>query len=179
MLGPAFGYALASFCLRVYIAPNLRPVINNKDPRWLGAWWLGWLVIGAMIFFSGIFLTMFPKQLPRAMARRMVEEERRKRFSLKENAENGIKEPTEKQKLTAEMEEKPSEDAKASFWDMLTTFKRLIRNKTLMCNNFSSVFYLFGYTPYWIFTPKYIEIQYRQSAATSRCVRTSEIVVVI
>ncbi|XP_050324322.1 solute carrier organic anion transporter family member 4A1-like [Bactrocera neohumeralis] len=170
MLGPAFGYALASFCLRLYIAPNLRPVINNKDPRWLGAWWLGWLVIGGMIFVSGIFLTMFPKQLPRAMARRMVEEERRKRNALKENEENGIKEPTENHKLTAEMEEKPSEDAKASFWDMLTTFKRLLKNKTLMCNNFSSVFYLFGYTPYWIFTPKYIEIQYRQSAATSSLV---------
>uniref|UniRef100_A0A0K8WG47 Solute carrier organic anion transporter family member n=2 Tax=Bactrocera latifrons TaxID=174628 RepID=A0A0K8WG47_BACLA len=170
MLGPAFGYALASFCLRLYIAPNLRPVINNKDPRWLGAWWLGWLVIGGMIFVSGIFLTMFPKQLPRAMARRMVEEERRKRNALKENEENVIKEPTEKNKLTAEMEEKPSEEAKASFWDMLTTFKRLLKNKTLMCNNFSSVFYLFGYTPYWIFTPKYIEIQYRQSAATSSLV---------
>ncbi|XP_049306701.1 solute carrier organic anion transporter family member 4A1 [Bactrocera dorsalis] len=170
MLGPAFGYALASFCLRLYIAPNLRPVINNKDPRWLGAWWLGWLVIGGMIFVSGIFLTMFPKQLPRAMARRMVEEERRKRNALKENEENGIKEPTEKHKLTAETEEKPSEDAKASFWDMLTTFKRLLKNKTLMCNNFSSVFYLFGYTPYWIFTPKYIEIQYQQSAATSSLV---------
>ncbi|XP_053963172.1 solute carrier organic anion transporter family member 3A1-like isoform X1 [Anastrepha ludens] len=170
MLGPAFGYALASFCLRVYIAPNLHPVINNQDPRWLGAWWIGWLVIGGMIFFSGVFLTMFPKVLPRAAARRMVEEERRKRISLKERQENGNKEPTEKDRLAAEMEEKPKEETKASFKDMLATFKRLTTNKTLMCNNFSSVFYLFGYTPYWIFTPKYIEIQYRQSAATSSMV---------
>ncbi|XP_067632743.1 solute carrier organic anion transporter family member 74D-like isoform X2 [Eurosta solidaginis] len=170
MLGPAFGYALASFCLRVYIAPQLRPVINNQDPRWLGAWWMGWLVIGGMIFFSGIFLSMFPKALPRAIARRTIEEERRKRISLRARKESSNKEQTEKELLAAEMEKKPKEETKASFKDMLTTFRRLTTNKTLMCNNFSSVFYLFGYTPYWIFTPKYIEIQYRQSAATSSMV---------
>lgn len=162
MLGPAIGYALASLCLRVYIAPQLDPVIKMKDPRWLGAWWMGWLIIGAMIFVSGIMLTMFPKDLPRAVARRMVEEERRKRVSIKDKTKN------EKELLNEQLEEKPVVEHKASFRDMITTFKRLTTNKTLMYNNFSSVFYLFGYTPYWIFAPKYIEIQYRQSASTSR-----------
>ena len=41
MLGPCIGYALASFCLKLYISPSLHPTIDNKDPRWLGAWWLG------------------------------------------------------------------------------------------------------------------------------------------
>lgn len=41
LLGPAAGYALASLCLKTYISPDLTPVIDNKDPRWLGAWWLG------------------------------------------------------------------------------------------------------------------------------------------
>lgn len=163
MLGPAFGYSLASLCLRVYIAPQLHPVIKMKDPRWLGAWWMGWLIIGSMIMATGIFLSMFPKELPRAAARRIVEAERRKqRLSVKD------KNKDEKDKLNEQMEEKPIIEQKASFMDMMTTFKRLTTNKTLMYNNFSSVFYFFGYTPYWIFTPKYIEIQYRQSASTSR-----------
>lgn len=38
LLGPAAGYSLASICLKMYIAPDLTPVINNKDSRWLGAW---------------------------------------------------------------------------------------------------------------------------------------------
>lgn len=156
MLGPAAGYALASFCLRVYIAPNLRPVIGQKDPRWLGAWWMGWILLGGLLALSGFFLTMFPKQLPRAAARQIVEAERKKR------KEKDVKK-SEKE-LEAEIE------TPASMKDMLKTFKRLLKNPTLMCNNFSSVFYLFGYAPYWIFTPKYIEIQYRQSAATSSLV---------
>ncbi|XP_005176681.1 solute carrier organic anion transporter family member 74D [Musca domestica] len=165
MLGPAIGYALASLCLRIYIAPQLHPVIKMKDPRWLGAWWMGWLIIGAMIFLSGILLTMFPKDLPRAVARRMVEEERRKqRLSIKDKSKN------EKDILSEQLVEKPPVEHKASFKDMMKTFKRLTTNKTLMYNNFSSVFYLFGYTPYWIFAPKYIEIQYRQSASTSSMV---------
>lgn len=41
MLGPAIGYALASFCLKLYISPSLTPTIGMGDPRWLGAWWLG------------------------------------------------------------------------------------------------------------------------------------------
>lgn len=164
MLGPAIGYALASFCLRLYIAPQMHPVINNKDPRWLGAWWLGWLVMGGLLSFSGVFLSMFPKELPRAVARRKVEENRRRekeRLSVKS---------TEKERLTAELDQKTTAEAKASFQDMLKTFRRLITNKTYMCNTLSSIFYLVGYTPYWIFTPKYIEVQYRQSAATSSMV---------
>ncbi|XP_020712743.1 LOW QUALITY PROTEIN: solute carrier organic anion transporter family member 4A1 [Ceratitis capitata] len=154
MLGPAIGYALASFCLRLYIAPQLQPVINNNDPRWLGAWWLGWLLLGSTLFLSGILFTMLPKELPRAKARRVVEERKRREASA----------------LKGEAPDEPAAEEEASLKDMLITFKRIAMNKTLMCNNISSIFYYFGYTPYWIFTPKYIEVQYRQSAATSSLV---------
>ncbi|XP_054738862.1 solute carrier organic anion transporter family member 74D-like [Anastrepha obliqua] len=153
MLGPAIGYALASFCLRIYIAPELHPVINNNDPRWLGAWWLGWLLLGSVLFICGTLFAMLPKELPRAKARRLVEERKRR-------AGNALQ-------ADASVE---TEVQETSLRDMFVTFKRIVKNKTLMCNNISSIFYYFGYMPYWIFTPKYIEIQYRQSAATSSMV---------
>ncbi|XP_050324330.1 solute carrier organic anion transporter family member 74D-like [Bactrocera neohumeralis] len=153
MLGPAIGYSLASFCLRVYIAPQLKPLINNKDPRWLGAWWMGWLLLGSALFISGLIFSMLPQELPRAKARRLVEERKRREANASK----------------ADASEEPVV-AKASLRDMVVTFKRLAMNKTLICNNISSIFYYFGYTPYWIFTPKYIEVQYRQSAATSSMV---------
>lgn len=152
MLGPAMGYALASFCLRMYISPTLTPIVTNNDPRWLGAWWLGWIILGITLFVSSIFLTMFPKELPRAAARRMLKKEKQKKNN------KDLKDVPEESELPA------------SFKDMIKTFKKLITNATLMCNNFASIFYFFGYMPYWIFTPKYIEIQYRQSAATSSLV---------
>ncbi|KRT79827.1 membrane transporter [Oryctes borbonicus] len=142
-LGPAIGYALASVCLKIYISPTLTPTINNKDPRWLGAWWLGWIILGCIIFVFASLLALFPKQLPRAAARRI----RKQIFhasSLKQETETPI-----------------------SFKDMIKTFKRLTGNPTLMLNNFAAVFYFLGYMPYWIFLPKYIETQYRQSASAS------------
>jgi len=40
-LGPAVGFALGFGCLSLYIDPTVTPVITRRDPRWLGAWWLG------------------------------------------------------------------------------------------------------------------------------------------
>lgn len=94
---------------------------------------------------------MFPKQLPRAAIRRRI--------------------ATEKQKLGVKLSEvKKENELPASFKDMMITFKRLLKNKILMLNNIASVFYFFGFMPYWIFTPKYIETQYKQSASTSSLV---------
>ncbi|XP_058065662.1 solute carrier organic anion transporter family member 74D isoform X1 [Anopheles bellator] len=152
MLGPAIGYALASYFLKLYISPSMTPTISNTDPRWLGAWWIGWLVLGLVLSFFAVFMAMFPKQLPRAAIRKRV--------------------AVEKQKLGMKVSEaeRREDELPASFKDMLKTFKRLLRNKILMLNNIASVFYFFGYMPYWIFTPKYIETQYKQSASTSSLV---------
>nr|CAD7439394.1 unnamed protein product [Timema bartmani] len=40
-LGPALGSYLTSACLKLYIDLSVTPVIDMKDPRWIGAWWLG------------------------------------------------------------------------------------------------------------------------------------------
>jgi solute carrier organic anion transporter family, member 5A len=34
-----------------------------------------------------------------------------------------------------------------------------------MCNSLAAIFYMFGFMPFWMYTPKYIEVQYRVSAA--------------
>lgn len=72
MLGPAIGYSLASFCLKLYIAPTLTPTITISDPRWLGAWWLGWTILAALLFLFASFLALFPKELPRAHMRKKL-----------------------------------------------------------------------------------------------------------
>lgn len=91
---------------------------------------------------------MFPKELPLAAARRQQQHIRAK------EANNG--------KSVEHLEDK------TSFKDMLKTFKRFLKNQIIVFNLTGNILYFFGYLPYWIFTAKYIEIQYRQSAATSR-----------
>ncbi|CAL1679964.1 unnamed protein product [Lasius platythorax] len=149
MLGPAIGYGLASFALKFYISPTLTPTITMQDPRWLGAWWLGWIILAILLFVFASIVALFPKTLPRAAARKVLALQRNKSASsIKQQGEQESELP-------------------ASFGDMLSTFKRLLTNTTLMCNNLATVFYFMGYMPYWIFMPKYIETQYKQSASVS------------
>lgn len=38
--------------------------INYKDSRWVGAWWLGFIVTGTVILLSSIPFWFLPKSLP-------------------------------------------------------------------------------------------------------------------
>uniref|UniRef100_A0A1L8DDZ5 Solute carrier organic anion transporter family member n=2 Tax=Nyssomyia neivai TaxID=330878 RepID=A0A1L8DDZ5_9DIPT len=149
MLGPAFGYALASFSVNTFVSPSLTPTITKSDPRWIGAWWFGWFFLGVILFFFAAILFLFPRQLPRAAERRRLAAIRRN-----EGKATGGEDINE-------------ENLPASFSDMVVTLKRLFCNKIFMMNNCASIFYFFGFTPYWIFTPKYMESQYQQTASDS------------
>ncbi|XP_066901789.1 solute carrier organic anion transporter family member 74D [Halyomorpha halys] len=145
MLGPVFGYSLASICLSLYISPTLTPKINNNDPRWLGAWWIGWIILGTVMFVLASLIGLFPRSLPRAAMRRSMSQDK-----------------------TKQVDELP-----ASLHDMMLTFKRIVTNKVLVCKNIYAIFYMTGYMPYWIFMPKYLEIIYKQSASTANLITGS------
>ncbi|GAB0091795.1 hypothetical protein DMENIID0001_066770 [Sergentomyia squamirostris] len=149
MLGPAFGYALASYSVNMFVSPSLTPTITRADPRWIGAWWFGWFLLGIVLFFFASLLFLFPRQLPRAAERRRLAVLRRQAGKAPD-----ADDPTE-------------ENLPASFGDMMITLKRLFSNKIFMINNCASIFYFFGFTPYWIFTPKYMESQYQKTASDS------------
>lgn len=74
-VGPVFGFLLSWLCLSLYIDPTLHPVITQKDPRWMGAWWLGWIILGLTMGIFSVLVAMFPKELPKpvpAAAKRKV-----------------------------------------------------------------------------------------------------------
>lgn len=65
ILGPTIGFGFAYVILRIYIVPTLTPVIPKDDQRWMGDWWLGWILIGILMFvFAGI-IGSFPTNLKR------------------------------------------------------------------------------------------------------------------
>lgn len=63
----------------------------------------------------------------------------------------------------SKLEKKHETSEKPSFKGLTDSLRRLVGNKLLMYNNFSTVFCLIGAIPYWMFAPKYFEIQYLQS----------------
>jgi hypothetical protein len=40
--------------------------LTANDPRWIGAWWLGFVIFGILIFILSILLLGFPRELPGA-----------------------------------------------------------------------------------------------------------------
>jgi MFS family permease len=73
LLAPALGFNMASFFLKYYVVPDLHPKINDDDPRWVGAWWIGYIVFAVSMFILAPILCLFPKVLPRAALRRKQE----------------------------------------------------------------------------------------------------------
>ncbi|CAG2110371.1 unnamed protein product, partial [Medioppia subpectinata] len=44
-------------------AKGVNPNVKSTDPRFIGAWWLGFLVIGVLLFLVNLPMFLFPKQL--------------------------------------------------------------------------------------------------------------------
>ncbi|XP_046889713.1 solute carrier organic anion transporter family member 3A1 isoform X1 [Hypomesus transpacificus] len=69
VFGPACGFILGSLCTKFYVdavfIDTSRLTITPDDPRWIGAWWGGFLLCGALLFFSALFMFGFPQSLPR------------------------------------------------------------------------------------------------------------------
>lgn len=40
--------------------------------RWLGAWWLGWILLGGLMLIFACFIGMFPKHLPKDKGQRQT-----------------------------------------------------------------------------------------------------------
>ncbi|NWR51624.1 SO1C1 protein, partial [Regulus satrapa] len=67
MMGPMFGFLLGSLCAKLYVDVGFVDpgsiTITPQDSRWVGAWWLGFLIGGATSFLSAIPFCFLPKSL--------------------------------------------------------------------------------------------------------------------
>ena len=63
-LGPGLGAILGSFCLRLYVVPSLGDGLGEGDEGWLGAWWLGFVIVASLTGLISPVLALFPQRLP-------------------------------------------------------------------------------------------------------------------
>ncbi|NXM70183.1 SO1C1 protein, partial [Serilophus lunatus] len=67
MLGPMFGFLLGSLCAKLYVdigfVDSGSITITPQDSRWVGAWWLGFLIAGTTNFLSAIPFCFLQKSL--------------------------------------------------------------------------------------------------------------------
>uniref|UniRef100_A0A668AR64 Solute carrier organic anion transporter family member n=1 Tax=Myripristis murdjan TaxID=586833 RepID=A0A668AR64_9TELE len=68
VVGPVFGYLLGSLCAKIYVDigfVNMETItITPADARWVGAWWLGYLIAGVITLLSAIPFWFLPRSLP-------------------------------------------------------------------------------------------------------------------
>ncbi|NXN32953.1 SO2B1 protein, partial [Nycticryphes semicollaris] len=69
IIGPGVAFMLGSAMLRFYV--DIDKVdgddvqLTNKDPRWVGAWWLGFLVAASLVAISAVPYFFFPREMPK------------------------------------------------------------------------------------------------------------------
>ncbi|XP_022101247.1 solute carrier organic anion transporter family member 2A1-like [Acanthaster planci] len=77
-VGPMMGFLVSSWALSFYVGLGSIPweqwpAVPPNDPRWIGAWWLGLLVLGVAMVVLALPLFFFPRTLnaPRKTTRKL------------------------------------------------------------------------------------------------------------
>ncbi|XP_042874771.1 solute carrier organic anion transporter family member 74D-like isoform X2 [Penaeus japonicus] len=159
ILGPVLGFFVGGKCLSTWIDPNEAPLLTTEDPRWLGAWWIGYLFIGSGLIFSGSLLFLFPRKLPatlRREAKRVVRQAERDR---KEGGDRGLSYFASLARQSKDSQEKPT------LPNLKKALKRLFTNKIWVGNLYNTTVFVLASSGYWSFKPKYLENQFRKSSS--------------
>ena len=64
------GFVVISRFLRMFVELGAQTSLTVLDKRWVGNWWLGFAVFGAICVFWSIWLLGFPKEFPLTKKRR-------------------------------------------------------------------------------------------------------------
>ncbi|XP_056266680.1 solute carrier organic anion transporter family member 2B1 isoform X2 [Pseudoliparis swirei] len=68
-IGPAVGFVTGSFMLRLYVdvdkVSSDQIKLTHQDLRWVGAWWLGFLVASGLLFLTALPYLFFPRSMTR------------------------------------------------------------------------------------------------------------------
>ncbi|XP_076437791.1 solute carrier organic anion transporter family member 2A1-like [Babylonia areolata] len=133
MFGPVLAFTLGGLFSKMYLTLE-DTTMSPRDPRWVGAWWLGFLVFGFLGILASIPTLFLPRRLrPQPHLRRL--EAARKR------AAKG-------RKYCHDMKE------------FLRSMLRLARNPVYVCMVMGTCSVLFGISGMISFLPKYLETQF-------------------
>ncbi|XP_071142524.1 solute carrier organic anion transporter family member 1C1-like [Mytilus edulis] len=141
IFGPVLGFGFGGLFSKIYV--TLEDVdISPRDPRWIGAWWLGFLTFGIGSLLTALPVMCFPK-----------------RFHVKQTKVN-TKVLKKKRKI------RMIEGTRGFFKDLFG----LLRNKLYVLINVSRCMILIVVSGSVAFGPKYIETQFTLPAWKSNLV---------
>ncbi|XP_031716432.1 solute carrier organic anion transporter family member 1C1-like isoform X2 [Anarrhichthys ocellatus] len=160
VVGPVFGYLLGSLCAKIYVDIGFVKMetitITPADSRWVGAWWLGYLIAGVITLFSAIPFWFLPRSLPLPVSGPQGPEKctPEQTSFIKDPPLLKHKYPTEENTTFIEMAK-----------DFIPTLRTLLGHPVYLiylCVTIIQLNSLIGMVTY---KPKYIEQHFRQSAS--------------
>lgn len=137
LLGPVLGFTLASLSLSYPEEMTGDAPVPQGDPRWVGAWWFGYIFIGLGIFISTLPMFLFPKKI---------------RSKSEANKEEAV---SKDKSFKAEMREG------------LEGLGRLARNPVYIYRILGSITTYIALAGYYISFPRYTQHQFSQTASNA------------
>ena len=64
VVGPGLGFVLGGTWLQIYVDPLTPTTLTDTDPAYVGAWWLGFIIMGLLTVLLSVPILMFPRELP-------------------------------------------------------------------------------------------------------------------
>ncbi|XP_021371445.1 solute carrier organic anion transporter family member 2A1-like isoform X1 [Mizuhopecten yessoensis] len=127
--GPSIAFVVGGIFSRIYV--TLEDVdISPRDPRWIGAWWIGFMMFGGAAVIFALPMAFFPRHLKKPKA-----------IIVKGKT-------TKDMKIMGKIKER------------LTSFRRCFSNTVWLCLLFSTTLHLGSIGGYLSFLSKYIKIQF-------------------
>ncbi|XP_077563541.1 solute carrier organic anion transporter family member 74D-like isoform X2 [Haemaphysalis longicornis] len=114
--------------------------ITPQDPRWIGAWWMGYLVLAACLFVSALPVALFPRKLRRSQ-----------------------KGDASEQARTSPRAPRPS--IRDELKGAIQVLKRLARNPVYVYRTLGNIAVYIALTGYYITFPKYTQHQFQQTTS--------------
>ncbi|XP_043943751.1 solute carrier organic anion transporter family member 1A1-like [Protopterus annectens] len=156
-LGPLAGFSLGSLCAKLYVDIGFVDMddvtIQLHDTRWVGTWWLGFLINGTVILVSAIPFLFIPKTLPKEGEESNNAGDRCQSMTL------SSKVPSDPEKGTAEHEPKISDIGKGFF----SSLKKLFCSPIFILYLIISVLKFNAFIGMVTYLAKYLEQQYGES----------------
>ncbi|CAL1537422.1 unnamed protein product [Lymnaea stagnalis] len=140
IFGPALAFILGGVFSKIYITLEATRM-GPRDPRWLGAWWLGFLLFGSLGLVVGIPLFFFPRHI-----------------TLRPGLQSGTSNTSFQ--LLEHLKGKIVLLTKGFFKSML----RLLKNPVYACITVSNGVHIMCVSGMMAFMPKYLETQYTMPA---------------
>ncbi|XP_055990598.1 solute carrier organic anion transporter family member 1B1-like isoform X2 [Sorex fumeus] len=161
MIGPIIGFLMGSLFFKIYVDVGYVDLstirITPTDSRWVGAWWLGFLVSGLLAVMSSIPFFFLPKSLHKHQGRKAS-------LSLHQLKTN------EEKHQTVDSINSSTENATASLADFFQSLKSLLTNTVYVLLLLSVLLQVSAFIGILTYVFKYLEQQYGKSASEANTV---------